>query len=266
MARIRTIKPEFFTSEDIIDLDPLARLLYIALWCEADREGRLSWKPRTFKIRYLPEDECDIDVLCDALLARGMLVLYADDLAFIPSFHKHQHVNPREKASTLPVPTDDEILQYSRESDASVTCREERKGKERKGKELKDLSDASHQTSEKKEVNPLNKKTNEAYSTAFFERHKTEPVWNAKMHSQIAQLVKRLGEDSPHVAAFYVSHNDTWYVRKMHSLDGLVKDAESLRAQWAIGKMVTDKSARDTQKFGNLAGAINDLYHPDEDF
>ena len=39
VARIRTIKPDFFTSEDIVVLTPWARLLYIALWCEADREG-----------------------------------------------------------------------------------------------------------------------------------------------------------------------------------------------------------------------------------
>ena len=51
MARIRTIKPEFFTSEDIVALSPLARLLFIALWCEADREGRLVWKPT---IRAIP--------------------------------------------------------------------------------------------------------------------------------------------------------------------------------------------------------------------
>jgi hypothetical protein len=40
MARIRTIKPEFFTSEDIVSLTPLARLFYVSLWCEADREAR----------------------------------------------------------------------------------------------------------------------------------------------------------------------------------------------------------------------------------
>ena len=54
MARIRTIKPEFFTSEDIVGMTPLARLFYVALWCESDREGRLEWKPNTFKLRYLP--------------------------------------------------------------------------------------------------------------------------------------------------------------------------------------------------------------------
>lgn len=134
MARIRTIKPEFFTSEDIVELEPLARLLYIALWCEADKEGRFSWKPKTFKMRYFPGDDCNIDALCDALVTRGLVCLYGENLAFIPSFSEHQHINPREKESTIPGP--DEYLE-PRVSDASVTeeTRAGRKeGKEGKGK------------------------------------------------------------------------------------------------------------------------------------
>lgn len=104
MARIRTIKPEFFTSEDIVALSPMARLLYIATWCEADKEGRLSWKPKTFKMRYLPGDDCDIEAICAELSDAGLVTLYGNGLAHIPGFHKHQHVNPRESASNLPPP------------------------------------------------------------------------------------------------------------------------------------------------------------------
>ena len=131
MARIRTIKPEFFTSEDIVALSPLARLLYIALWCEADREGRLAWKPRTFKMRYLPADECDINALCAELVDSGLISLYGDGLAYIPAFSKHQHFNPREAASTLPAPdacgTRDPRVEHAsstrndRDDDASAT-------------------------------------------------------------------------------------------------------------------------------------------------
>jgi 5-methylcytosine-specific restriction endonuclease McrA len=104
MARIRTIKPEFFTSEDIVALSPLARLLYVGLWCEADKEGRLEWKPITFKMRYLPADECDIRALCAELVSRNVVRLYGEGLAYIPGFSRHQHVNPRESESTLPAP------------------------------------------------------------------------------------------------------------------------------------------------------------------
>ena len=102
MARIRTIKPEFFTSEDIVSLSPMARLLYVSLWCEADKEGRMIWKPRTFKMRYFPADDCDINAMCEEILNAGLVCLYGDALAYIPSFAKHQHVNPRIHNCTFP--------------------------------------------------------------------------------------------------------------------------------------------------------------------
>jgi hypothetical protein len=133
MARIRTVKPDFFTSDDICALSPLARLLYIGLWCEADREGRMVWAPRTFKRRYLPEDDCEIEEVCEELREAGLVVLYGDTLARIPTFSKHQHVNPREAASTLAPPSDDaSVTRQARDSDAQAG----REGKEGEGKEI----------------------------------------------------------------------------------------------------------------------------------
>lgn len=142
MARIRTIKPEFFTSEDIVGLSPLARLLYIALWCEADREGRLVWKPKTFKMRYFPGDKCDIDALCNEILDAGLIVQYGECYAYIPTFHSHQHINPRESQTQLPTPDIDAIVtRASRVSDAQGG--REGKGKEGNDKEPKGSSLAS---------------------------------------------------------------------------------------------------------------------------
>lgn len=126
MARIRTIKPDFFTSEDIVSLSPMARLLYIALWCEADREGRFVWRPATFKLRYFPGDKVNIEALSKELLNRELVVRYGDGLAHIPTFLEHQHINPREAHSSLPVPD-----ASARDSDVQVG----REGRERKGKE-----------------------------------------------------------------------------------------------------------------------------------
>lgn len=139
MARIRTIKPDFFTSEDVIELSPLARLLYIAIWCEADREGRLAWKPKTLKIRYLPADNCDINDLCREIIERGLVRLYGNGFACIPSFNKHQHINPREAISILPEPPRDDdasITRQSRDSDAPPRDSDVQVGKE--GKEGKE--------------------------------------------------------------------------------------------------------------------------------
>jgi hypothetical protein len=139
MARIRTIKPEFFTSEDIVSLSPYARLLYIALWCEADRDGRMSWRPATFKLRYFPGDKMDISSYCGELTRRGLVVLYGNGHAYIPSFSSHQHVNPREAASSLPVPDEP-----PRVTDASARVNDAQVGREgREGKGKEGVEDAS---------------------------------------------------------------------------------------------------------------------------
>lgn len=146
MARIRTIKPEFFTSEDIVELSPLARLLYIALWCEADREGRLEWKPKTFKIRYLPTDDCSIEDLLDEIINRKLVVLYGDGFAYIPTFLLHQHINPRESKSSIPEPKN--TTRQPRVNHASTTSEprdsDAQVGRGRKGKERKEKEDASN--------------------------------------------------------------------------------------------------------------------------
>lgn len=128
MARIRTIKPEFFTSEDIVALTPLARVFYIALWCEADREGRFDWKPGSLKMRYLGGDNCDVNEVAQELFDAGLVVLYEVDgkrYAEIPTFKLHQVINNRESESTRP----------ARVFDASACVKAEgRKGREGKGK------------------------------------------------------------------------------------------------------------------------------------
>ena len=86
MARIRTIKPDFFTSEDIVGITPLARLLYVATWLEADREGRFVWRPKTLKLRYLPGDQCDIDGLADELVADRCRFLWRSSSADLATY------------------------------------------------------------------------------------------------------------------------------------------------------------------------------------
>lgn len=140
MARIRTIKPEFFTSEDIVSLTPLARLFYVGLWCEADREGRMDWKVGTLKMRYLPGDSCDVQELARELIDAGLIDIYEVDgktYAEIPSFTKHQVINNRESESTRPARVVDASSRVKAEG------KEGREGKEGNGKEGKGGADAT---------------------------------------------------------------------------------------------------------------------------
>lgn len=106
MARIRTIKPQFFTSEDVTAQTPLARLLFVGLFTEADRDGRVEDRPRTLKMRLLPEDACDVDALLWCLVDGGLIRRYEANgvnVIQILGFQKHQKPHPKEVESCLPV-------------------------------------------------------------------------------------------------------------------------------------------------------------------
>jgi hypothetical protein len=83
-----------------------------------------------------------------------------------------------------------------------------------------------------------------SYSEAYGERYGVPPVRNAKVNSQILQLVHRLGaEEAPAVAAYFVGHQNQLYVRAMHPTDFLLRDAEKLRTEWATRRQVTNAQA-----------------------
>jgi hypothetical protein len=105
MARIRTIKPQFFTSEDVTAQSPLARLLFVGLFTECDRDGRVEDRPRTLKMRLLPEDDCDVDALLWSLVDGGLIRRYEADgkqIIQVSGFERHQKPHPKEPPSTLP--------------------------------------------------------------------------------------------------------------------------------------------------------------------
>jgi hypothetical protein len=105
MARARSLKPGFFTNGDLLECEPLARILFAGLWTEADRRGILEDRPRTLKVKLLPADECDIEDLLCQLAAHGFIVRYEADgvrcIAVI-NFGKHQYPHRDERANTLP--------------------------------------------------------------------------------------------------------------------------------------------------------------------
>jgi hypothetical protein len=83
------------------------------------------------------------------------------------------------------------------------------------------------------------------YKAAFRERYGLDPVRNAKVNTQVKQIVQRLGEEGALVAEFYVYQvNERFVVQKTHDLGLLLKDAESYRTQWAMGRAMTQTRAQ----------------------
>lgn len=197
MARIRTIKPEFFTSEDIVSLSPLARLFYVSLWCEADREGRLEWKPRTFKLRYLPGDDCDVDALGSELAEAGLIVIYEMEgklYAEIPTFAKHQIINNRESESQLP----------ARVNHASNTRESGREG--RKGREGNDASSNASSFNTFWEAYP--KKVGKDAARKAFDKRKPDEALLAKMLAAIRVQVQ--SDQWMRDGGEFIPHPSTW--------------------------------------------------------
>ena len=105
MARARNIKPGLFTNEVLVDLPAFDRLLFIGLWCLADREGRLEDRVKRIKMELFPCDNYDIDAGLNNLVGADFITRYTSEghtVIEVSNFTKHQNPHGSEKDSDLP--------------------------------------------------------------------------------------------------------------------------------------------------------------------
>jgi hypothetical protein len=94
MAKIRGIKPDFWTDEDIVELTALARLLYIGLWNYACDNGHLEDRPKQIKMRVLPADDCSVADLLRELDEKGRITR-REGWITVPNLTDHQRIDKR---------------------------------------------------------------------------------------------------------------------------------------------------------------------------
>ena len=109
MARIRTIKPEFWSDEKVGGLPLACRLLFIGLWNFADDYGIIASSPLFIKSRIFLYDR---DISEDNVLQwlreleqRKMIVPCEHDgnhYYIVRNFSKHQVVNKKSQSRTVP--------------------------------------------------------------------------------------------------------------------------------------------------------------------
>ncbi|WP_416058430.1 helix-turn-helix domain-containing protein [Stenotrophomonas maltophilia] len=98
-----------------------------------------------------------------------------------------------------------------------------------------------------------------AYRVAYRKRHGVDPVRNAKVNTNVKDLVKRLGRDeAPLVAGWFVSVNEQYAVKRLHDLGVLLAGAEAYRTQWATGRQVTATIAQQQDQTQANASAADD--------
>ncbi len=113
MARIRTVKPEFFKHYDLFKAEeesglPL-RVAFSGLWTCADKEGRFKWQPAQLKLDVLPYDNLDFEKVLNLLVEKEFIVKYSVDnkwFGCIPTLPEHQRFSGKEAQfeSKLPPP------------------------------------------------------------------------------------------------------------------------------------------------------------------
>jgi hypothetical protein len=111
MARIRTIKPDFFRHEGLQDLAAQhgahVMLVFAGLWGHCDRFGRFECKPRHLKLDILPFLEFDMADTIRILEAAGFVQTYevgSKRYGFIPSFAEHQRFGGKEASEPARYP------------------------------------------------------------------------------------------------------------------------------------------------------------------
>jgi hypothetical protein len=114
MARIRSIKPEFWADEELaIQLSRDERMLYLGLWNLADEHARLRGDPRYVKGQLFAYDDDltapDIDKMLTRLAELGKVIRYrsgAGRYVFLPKLSSHQRLDADKVPSKLPDPSE----------------------------------------------------------------------------------------------------------------------------------------------------------------
>lgn len=108
MARIRTIKPEFWTSEQVMELSRDARLLFIGLWNFCDDAGVHPASFKTLKAEVFPGDDIageEVRRMVEEIIQQGLIGEFEHDGRrwWYVTGWKHQLIN-RPSQSRYPRP------------------------------------------------------------------------------------------------------------------------------------------------------------------
>ena len=97
--------------------------------------------------------------------------------------------------------------------------------------------------------NPDNVACWNAYAHAYRDKYGIPPVSNRQVRGQIATIVRMVGKKTaPALAAYYVSHNDSYFVRERHPIGLLLKNYQRVLTDMQRGEQMTQIKARQTEQ------------------
>lgn len=139
MARIRTVKPSYFSDAKVCRLSIEAQLLFVGIWCFADSAGLLWDDPDQIQMDVFPSrPHVKVGALLDELLLSGMLVQLETTagrrVLWVKNFGEHQRIH-NEAMSVIAPSLCDPCVVIGSNREQSGDNATERKGKEGKGRE-----------------------------------------------------------------------------------------------------------------------------------
>lgn len=213
MARIRTIKPEFWRDEDLSSVSPEAALLAIGLLNHADDEGYFNANAKLIESDVFPLRELSGSVtgMLKELCGIGYLQLFSGSdgkhYGLVVNFVKHQVIN---KPSPSKIKGLCKIPEECSSPTVALPVGKERKGKEQgtgKGKEQGDTRAARDVFDEQ-----AFDRFWEAYDYRVGKQHAVK-VWKAikpdtDLVEQIIEAANRYSRSNPEKV--YYKHASTW--------------------------------------------------------
>lgn len=109
---------------------------------------------------------------------------------------------------------------------------------------------------------PVSQESWEAYQAAYLDRYGVDPIRNAKVNTNLKQLVERVGkEEAPEVIRFFLSCSDDFLVKKLHPIGILLQDCETYHTRWRTGiqKINSRKHSAFSEKNQETLDWINEL-------
>jgi hypothetical protein len=217
MARIRTIKPEFWTDGDMLKISRDARLFYVGLWNFADDNGVLDYDLIGLKAKIFPNDKINIAKLVIELQKISKVIVYDNDnkqYLFVKNLATHQIID-RKRKTNLPLPDPNQL----KSTEISAIRKEGRK----EGKEVKEGTEIIE-----KDKSELFKQIHSLLNTKILKSEQTKTksgklwtlIYRMKPESAIAVLERC--QDKQNFEYYYQSlhrqHQDdlkTWDTKKM---------------------------------------------------
>lgn len=275
MARIRSIKPEFWKDGKVLRLTEPCALFFIGLWNFCDDEGKCandSFELASNMPRFRSQH---VSRWIQNLFEVGLIQLSTDFRWISVTNWNHQKIDrPRipsvlkSEIEWLPVVTEKLSANARRMIDDASTNdrRKDRIGEERKGSDR--IRRRSAKRGEKKPAEPGFSLTAQAFSQDLIARY--FELWEKKYQGRAPLMppdfkkLKDLSANLGHEVAVgllesYFAMPDSWFLTKRHDVQSLMSNLAKVQHFAGTGKTVTSRDAKASETSQSLANQLERL-------